>query len=64
MIFGLEWTQWELIILLLFAITITAMAAWDAGKPRRMPRRPLPRPRGRYPKHAQWTAREGTRGEP
>ncbi len=41
---GLEWEQWELIGLLLFTIYITAAAAWDAGKPRRLPRRPLPYP--------------------
>ena len=61
----LSWEEWALIGALLFSITLVALAAWDAGRPRSLPRRPLPYPPKReyYPTHAQWTTEDETRGD-
>lgn len=59
----MTWEEWALIGALLFSILLVALAAWDAGRPRDLPRRPLPyvpRPE-HYPRHAEWTAHERTR---
>ena len=59
----LTWEEWALIGAQMFGIGLVALAAWDATRPRSLPRRPLPFPTRReyYPTHAQRTTQDVTR---
>jgi len=56
---GLGVEEWLLVALLPVAMGLVAWGAYTAGGAP-LPRRPLPHPRRRYPRHALWTTERGT----
>lgn len=67
MFWGLPYVVWELWGALVLVMALVGCAVWAWGwdghkEPPELPRRPLPSPPRRVPKHAQWTREDGALG--